>query len=85
MDGARAALHHAVVVQHGDDGAKKALHVQPKAQMLHIVAIQPGLVGDLQLIAAVDLRPARQAGADVVGSVLVPLGQQVVLARGAGR
>ena len=79
MQRPRAALHDTVVVQHRPDGAKEALHVQPKAQVLHIVAVQPGLIGDLQLIAAMDLGPARQAGADIVGTVFVPLGQQVVL------
>ena len=47
--------------------------------MLHVPAVQLRFLGDLQLVAAMDLRPAGQAGADVVCAVLVPLGQQVVL------
>ena len=47
--------------------------------MLHIVAVEFRLFVDLQLVAAVDLRPAGQAGADVIGAVFVPLGQQVIL------
>ena len=58
MQGAGAALHHTVVFQHGGNGAKEALHVQPEAQVLHIPAVQLCLFGDLQLIAAVDLGPA---------------------------
>ena len=58
VQGAGAALDDAVVVQHGDDGSKEALHVHAEAQMLHIVAVELGLLVDLQLIAAVDLRPA---------------------------
>ena len=74
-----AALHHAVVVGHGPDGAEKAPDIQPEAHMLHIPAVELGLFRDLQLVPAMDLRPAGQAGADVVRPVLVPLGQQVVL------
>ena len=76
MQGAGAALDDAVVVQHGDDGAKEAFHVHAETQMLHIVAVELGLLVDLQLIAAVNLCPAGQAGADIVGSVFVALGQQ---------
>ena len=75
MEGAGAAFYHAVVVQHGHDGAEKALHVHLEAQMLHIVAVEFRLFVDIQLVAAVDLRPAGQAGADVIGAVFVPLGQ----------
>ena len=61
-----AALHHAVVVGHGLDGAKKASDIQPEAHMLHIPAVELGLFRDLQLVPAMDLRPAGQAGADIV-------------------
>ena len=74
-----AALHHAVVVGHGPDGAEEAFDVQPEAHMLHIPAVQLRFLRDLQLVAAMDLRPTGQAGADVVCAVLVPFGQQVVL------
>ena len=47
--------------------------------MLHIPAVQLCLFGDLQLIAAVDLGPAGQAGAHIVGPVFVALRQQIVL------
>ena len=89
VQSAGTALDHTVVVEHRPDGAKEALYVHAKAQVLHIVAVQPGLVHDLQLIPPMDLSPAGQAGADIVGTVLVPLGQRVVLVPegrpGAGR
>ena len=47
--------------------------------MLHVQTVELRFLGDLQLVAAMDLRPAGQAGADVIGAVLVPFGQQVVL------
>ena len=79
MNRARAAFHHAIVIQHRLDGAKEALYIHPEAQMLHIIAIQPGFIGNFQLIPAVDLRPAGQTGSDVVGTILIPLGQQIIL------
>ena len=61
-----AALHHAVVVGHGPDGAEKASDIQPEAHMLHIPAVELGLFRDLQLVPAMDLRPAGQTGADII-------------------
>ena len=54
--------------------------------MLHILAVQPGLHRDLQLIPAVHLGPAGQARGHIVGPVFVPLLNQVVLVpqRGPG-
>ena len=51
VQSAGAALHHAVVLQHRGNGAKEAFHIQPKAQMLHIPAVQLGLLGNFQLVA----------------------------------
>ena len=65
MQRTRAAFHHAVVIQHRLDGAEEALHIHPEAQMLHIIAVQPGFIGNFQLIPAVDLRPAGQTGSDI--------------------
>ena len=61
VQSAGAALHHAVVLKHSGNGAKEAFHIQPKAQMLHIPAVQLGLLGNFQLVAAMDLCPAGQA------------------------
>ena len=44
VQSAGAALHHAVVLKHRGNGAKEAFHIQPKAQMLHIPAVQLGLL-----------------------------------------
>ena len=73
-----AALHHAVVVGHSLDGAEEAFDVQPEAHMLHIPAVELRFLRDLQLVAAMDLRPAGQTGADVECAVLVPYGQLFV-------
>ena len=77
VQSAGAALHHAVVLKHRGNGAKEAFHIQPKAQMLHIPAVQLGLLRDLQFIAAMDLCPAGQARAHIVCMVLVALCQQI--------
>ena len=79
MQSAGAALHHAVVLKHRGNGAEEAFHIQPKAQMLHIPAVQLGLLRDLQFIAAMDLCPAGQARAHIVCMVLVALCQQIIL------
>ena len=77
MQGAGAAFHHAVMPEHGGNGAKKALHIQPKADVLYIPAIQLCFLGNFQLVAAMDLCPAGQPRAHSVCAVLIPLGQQV--------
>ena len=79
MQGAGAALHHAIMLEHGGNSAKEAFHIQPKADMLHIPAIQLCLLGDFQLVPAMDLRPAGQPRAHIVCAVLIPFGQQVIL------
>ena len=76
---AGAALYDSIMGQYRFDGAKKAAHIQPKAQVLRIVAIQAGLFLNLQFIPAVDLCPASQTRPQIVGSVLIPGIQQVVL------
>ena len=47
--------------------------------MLHIPAVQLGLLRNFQFIAAVDLCPAGQARAHIVCMVLVALCQQIIL------
>src|SRR5699024_8629400 len=79
VQSAGAALHHAVVAHHRPDGVKKAFQVPRQGDVGHIFAVQPRLFGDLQLVPAVDLGQAGQPRAHVVGAVLVPLCQQVVL------
>ena len=58
---------------------KKHFTSSPKADVLHIPAVQLCLFGDFQLVPAMDLRPAGQPGAYIVCTVLIPFGQQVVL------
>ena len=67
------------MLQHGNDGAEKAFAVKEEAQFFHIFPVEPGLYLNGQFVPPVDLRPARQAGAHVVGAVFVPLGNQVKL------
>ena len=52
VQSAGAALHHAVVPEHSRNGAEEASHIQTKAQMLHIPAVQLCFLRDLQFIAA---------------------------------
>ena len=79
MQGAGAALYHAVMPEHSGNGAKEALYIQPKADMLHIPAVQLCLFGNFQLVPAMDLRPAGQPRAHIVCAVFIPLGQQIIL------
>ena len=72
-------LHHAVGAQHAEHRAQYAAGVEGQAHAPHILAVQAGLHVDGQLVPPVDLGPAGQPGAQVVGAVPVPLGDQVEL------
>lgn len=61
------------------DRAEEAPDVKQKGEFFHILAVKPGLYIDFQLVPAIDLRPAGQPRDNVVGSVLVPLRQQILL------
>ena len=76
---AGAALHDALLAQHAADRHQDARRVHLQRQMAHILAVQPRLFLDLQLVAAVHLRPARQAGRHVVGAVAVAFGHKIIL------
>lgn len=65
--------------QHGSKGTEEALDIEPEAELFHILPVQPCLHRQGQLVSAVDLRPARQPGLYVVGTVLGSQGIQVIL------
>ena len=73
------------MTQHASYRSKEAAAVYQKAadaalfKLLHIFAVKGGLDRYLQLVAAIDLRPAGQPRKYVVGSVLVALRNQVIL------
>ena len=75
----RAAFYDTVFFQHAGDGADEAFAVEEEAHFLYVFAVVSGLYLYRQFVAAVYLRPAGEAGADVVGSVFVALGDEVVL------
>lgn len=68
-----------------DDGAEEALAVHEEAadatlvETSHIVTVQSCLHRNLKLVPSIDLRPAGETGAYIVGSVLVTLSHQVAL------
>ena len=69
------ALATAIAAQGGNDRPEKAAAVKGKAPAPHILTVQPGLVGNLQLVPTADLRPAGKAGLHIVGTVFVTLCQ----------
>ena len=75
MQLSRAALDHAVAAQGGNGRPEKAAAVKGKAHTPHILAVQAGLVRDLQFVPATDLRSAGKAGFHIVGTVFVTLCQ----------
>ena len=79
LHGARAALDDALAAEDICKCLKDALHVKERAYVACIVAIEPCLLRDLERIAPVHLCPARDARVDVIGPVLVALGDKVVL------
>ena len=76
---ARAALDHTFAAQGADGSAEEAAAVEQKAHFFDIFAVQPCLFLDRKRIAAADLRPAGEAGTDVVRAVFVALGKQILL------
>ena len=79
MQFSRAALDHAVTTQSGNGRPEKAAAVKGEAHAPHILTVQTGLVGNLQLVPTADLRPAGKTGLHIVGTILVPFSQQVLL------
>lgn len=79
MQLSRATLDHAVAPQGGNGCPEKAAAVKGKAHAPHIFTVQPRLVRDLQLVPATDLRPAGKAGLHIIGTVFIPLRQQILL------
>ena len=55
------------------------LGIKGEAEISDILAVIGGLFFNGQLVPAVDLGPAGETRADVVGAVFVPLGDQVIL------
>lgn len=79
MEFAGATFDHAVALEHARDCTKEALAVEKETLALHVFAVESRLHGNLELVAAVDLRPAGKAHGHVVRAVLVAFGNQVVL------
>ena len=59
--------------------AKETFHIHPKAHVLDIVTIQLRFHINLLFVPAVDLRPSRQTGTNVVCSVFITFFDQVKL------
>ena len=66
--------------------AEEAFAVEGEADVSDIFAVVGGFYGYREFVAAVYLRPAGESGEDVVGSVFIAFGYEVVLVpeRGAG-
>lgn len=79
VDFAGAALHHAVALEHANERTEEALAVKKETLALYVFAIEGGLHGDFQFVAAIDLRPTGKAHGHVVCTVLVTFCNQVVL------
>ena len=76
---AGAAFDDAFAHEDGEDRPEEAAAVEEEAEILDIFAVELRLDGDLQFVATVDLRPAGEAGADVVGAVFVALLDEIRL------
>ena len=76
---AGAAFDDAFAHEDGEDRPEEAAAVEEEAQILDVFAVELRLDGDLQFVATVDLRPAGEAGADVVGAVFVSLLDEIRL------
>ena len=74
-----AALDHAVMPQHLENGTEKALTVKEKANILDILTIQVGFYRNFKFISPVDLSPAGQTREYIVGTVFIPFRDQVIL------
>ena len=74
-----AALYDAVAFDDAPDGPKEAPDVHAEADAPAVVSVQLRLIGDLQLVSAVDLRQAGQARHHIVGRVCFPFRYQVRL------
>lgn len=80
-----AALDYAVAFGHRNDCAEEAFHIHGKSapgagiEAGYVVSVQLGLDRNLQLIAAIYLSPAGEAGLHVVGAVFIALGHEVIL------
>ena len=79
MQSASAAFYDAIVLQYLSNTAEEAFTVKQEAELLSIFAVQPGFHCDFQFIAAIDLRPTSEARPDIIGAILIPLRNQVVL------
>ena len=62
-----------------EDGFEDQPDIVEKAALFYVVAVEFGFDGDLEFVAPADLGKPGQPDLDVVGVILVALGDQVVL------
>ena len=74
-----AAFDHTVALEHTHERSKKAPAIKQKAPTLDVFAVEGRFHGYFKFVASVNLRPAGQADRNVIRSVLIPFGNQVVL------